>query len=68
MTISKPSPSAVAEYLRLHLELIAKADILRGALEDHQDGINPERLNWGHVGDLEHTLALVNAAIEALNH
>jgi hypothetical protein len=68
MTISKLSPSAVDEYLRLHLELIAKADILRGAIEDHQDGINPEKLSWGHVGDLEYALGCVNAAIEALNH
>ncbi len=60
--------SALDTYIALHLEAIERANAIRAALEDHQDGINPTRLNWGHVGDLQHALALVNAAIDALNH
>jgi uncharacterized protein (DUF111 family) len=39
---------------------------LAAALETHMDGIDPEHVNWGHVGDLNHVADLIGNAVAFL--
>lgn len=51
--------AAASAYVALQAKATAKIEAIRAALEAHQDGIDPERCNWGHVGDLNHAIELL---------
>ncbi|MGO8684170.1 MAG: hypothetical protein ACLQUT_06280 [Thermoleophilia bacterium] len=63
---TKTSPSALDEYLRLHLLAIEKANAILAALEDHQDEINPDHVHWGHVGDLTSAIEQMDEILSRL--
>jgi predicted secreted protein len=51
--------AAVGAYIALQAQAAVQIEAISAALEAHQDGIDPERVNWGHVGDLNHAIELL---------
>ena len=51
--------AAANAYIALQSKAAVQIEAISAALEVHQDGIDPERVNWGHVGDLSHAIELL---------
>jgi hypothetical protein len=51
--------AAANAYVALQAKAAAQIEAISAALEAHQDSIDPERVNWGHVGDLGHATELL---------
>jgi len=51
--------AAADAYVALQAKAAVQLEAISAALEAHQDGIDPERVNWGHVGDLRHAAELL---------
>ena len=58
--------AAVNAYIALQAKAAAQIEAITAALEAHQDSIDPERVNWGHVGDLDHAIELLDRVEEWL--
>ncbi|CDM23054.1 hypothetical protein BN940_02891 [Castellaniella defragrans 65Phen] len=55
------------EFVALVGEIQARITRLQGALDNHFD-LNPEDINWGHVGDLtQHLEVLTNLTDRVFN-
>ena len=51
--------AAADAYIALQAKAAAQMEAITAALEAHQDSIDHERANWGHVGDLNHAIELL---------
>ena len=58
--------AAANAYIALQAKAAAQMEAITAALEAHQDSIDPERCNWGHVGDLNHAIELLEQVEEWL--
>ena len=58
--------AAATAYVALQAKAAAQIEMISAALEAHQDGIDPECVNWGHVGDLSHATELLEQIEEWL--
>lgn len=58
--------AAADTYIALQAKAAAQLEAISVALEAHQDGIDPEQVNWGHVGDLKHAIELLEQIEEWL--
>lgn len=58
--------AAVGAYIALQAKAAAQIAAISAALEAHQDSIDPERCNWGHVGDLKRAVELLEQVEEWL--
>jgi hypothetical protein len=58
--------AAATAYIALQAKAAAQIEAITAALEAYQDGIDPERADWGHVGDLSHALELLGQVEEWL--
>ena len=58
--------AAADAYVALQAKAAAQIEAISAALEAHQDGIDPERVNWGHVGDLKRAVELLEQVEEWL--
>ena len=65
-TIEAQHEAAAGAYIALQAKAAAQIEAISAALEAHQDGIDPERVNWGHVGDLNHVIELLEQVEEWL--
>jgi hypothetical protein len=64
--IESQHEAAADAYIALQAKAAAKIEAISAALETHQDNIDPERVNWGHVGDLSHAMELLEQVEEWL--
>lgn len=48
---------AVDGYIEAQAIIAEKLADLQAAVQEHMDRVNPENVNWGHVGDLNHIMA-----------
>jgi len=58
--------AAADAYVALQAKAAAQIEAISAALEAHQDSIDPERVNWGHVGDLSRAIELLEQVEEWL--
>jgi len=58
-TIETQHEAAADAYIALQAEAAVQIEAISAALEAHQEGIDPERVNWGHVGDLRRAIELL---------
>jgi hypothetical protein len=58
--------AAADAYIALQVKAAAQIETISAALEAHQDGIDPEQVNWGHVGDLSRATELLEQVAEWL--
>jgi len=58
--------AAADTYIALQAKAAAQLEAISVALEAHQDSIDPELANWGHVGDLRHAIELLERVEEWL--
>jgi len=58
--------AAATAYVALQAKAATQIEAITAALEAHQDGIDPERANWSHVGDLSHAIELLDQVEEWL--
>jgi hypothetical protein len=58
--------AAANAYIALQAKAAAHIEAISAALEAHQDSIDPERVNWGHVGDLSRATELLEQVVEWL--
>ena len=52
-TIRAPKPSALDAFMAAKAEIDAMLDRLRALSDDHFEA-DPDAVNWGHVGTLDH--------------
>jgi len=57
---------AADAYIALQAKAAAQIEAISAALEAHQDGVDPECINWGHVGDLKRATELLEQVEEWL--
>jgi hypothetical protein len=53
-------------YIALQAKAAAQIEAISAALEAHQGDIDPERVDWGHVGDLSRAIELLEQVEEWL--
>jgi hypothetical protein len=58
--------TAAAEYEKMQLVLAGKIEAIKLALEDHRDAVDPDAVNWSHVGDLVHFGSVLDDALQAI--
>ena len=58
--------AAADAYVALQAKAAVQLEAISAALEAHQDSIDPERVNWGHVGDLSRAIELLEQVEEWL--
>jgi len=58
-TIEAQHEAAVGAYIALQAQAAVQVEAISAALEAHQESIDTERVNWGHVGDLNHAIELL---------
>jgi len=59
MQATKLDPTSI--YIEMMNQVQAELDVLQAKADIHF-GINPDTLNWGHVGDLDNILSLLQKA------
>lgn len=62
--VSRPAGDPVAEFLRAKTEFDALLAELAALSADHF-GVDPERLNWGHVGTMREYLVAVRRVADS---
>jgi len=58
--MNQPATNA---YIELQLKAARRIEMLKQYFKDHQERQHPNKINWGHVGDLQRAISQIDEVL-----